>query len=273
MALHSWRVAAVLGLLVALVITIDAQRAGSARSVNWALHNLDLAGTRYSTMDQINRSNVAALAPRWLFQYGIIDGVSNQTTPVVVDGSMYLTDPRGSVYALDAADGHLLWSFDVTNLIGGGQREGYVFRNRGPVYADGVVYTAAGIVSVRARREDRQADPDVRTQRPGRCDHGRHPRRASRTCRRRSVSATGSRPLPRSTTASSTSAARAARATFPAVTCSPSTRRPAPCSGTSTRFRRTRTIRAGTSRARHGSAANATAAASGKRRRSIRSSA
>ena len=95
-------------------------------------------------MDQINRSNVAALTPRWLFQYGIIDGVSNQTTPVIVDGSMYLTDPRGSVYALDAADGHLLWSFDVTNLIGGGQREGYVFRNRGPVYADGVVYTAAG---------------------------------------------------------------------------------------------------------------------------------
>jgi len=144
MALHSWRVAAILGLLVALVITIDAQRAGSARSINWALHNLDLAGSRYSTMDQINRSNVAALTPRWLFQYGIIDGVSNQTTPVVVDGSMYLTDPRGSVYALDAADGHLLWSFDVTNLIGGAQREGYVFRNRGPVYADGVVYIATG---------------------------------------------------------------------------------------------------------------------------------
>ena len=70
--------------------------------------------------------------------------MSNQTTPVIVDGSMYLTDPRGSVYALDAADRHLLWSFDVTNLIGGGQREGYVFRNRGPIYTDGVVYTAAG---------------------------------------------------------------------------------------------------------------------------------
>ena len=130
-----------------------------------------------------------------------------------------------------------------------------------------------GIVSVRARREDRQADPDVRTQRPGRCDHGRHPHAISRTSRRRSVSATGSRPLPRSTTASSTSAARAARATSPAVTCSPSTRRPVPCSGTSTRFRRTRTTRAGTSRGRPGSAANATAAGSGKRRRSIPSSA
>ena len=57
---------------------------------------------------------------------------------------MYVTDPRGSVYALDAADGHLLWTFDVTELIGGGAKAGYIFRNRGVCYADGVVYTAAG---------------------------------------------------------------------------------------------------------------------------------
>src|SRR6185295_861267 len=99
---------------------VDAQRSGAAATVNWSLHNLDLAGRRYSTMDQINPSNVKTLTPRWLFQYGIIDGVSNQTTPVIVDGVMYVTDPRGGVYAVDAADGHLLWSFDVTDLIGGG---------------------------------------------------------------------------------------------------------------------------------------------------------
>ena len=61
-----------------------AQRRDSA-PVNWALHNLDLAGTRYSPMDQINRSNVKSLVPRWLFQHGVIDGVSNQTTPIVVE--------------------------------------------------------------------------------------------------------------------------------------------------------------------------------------------
>ena len=53
-------------------------------------------------------------------------------------------DRSGSVYAVDAADGHLLWTYDVTNRFGGGAREGYVFRNRGVVYADGVVYTAGG---------------------------------------------------------------------------------------------------------------------------------
>jgi PQQ-dependent dehydrogenase (methanol/ethanol family) len=133
--------AAIVTALVALAPAIHGQ---SGRTVNWILHNLDLAGSRFSPMDQINASNVKSLVPRWLFQYGIIDGVSNQTTPIVVNGTMYVTDPRGSVYAVDAADGRLFWTFDVTDLIGGGRREGYIFRNRGAVYDDGVVYTAAG---------------------------------------------------------------------------------------------------------------------------------
>src|ERR1700746_236008 len=121
----------------ALAATPTAQNQN--QTVNWALHNLDLAGSRYSPMTQINRTNVRTLVPRWLFQHGVIDGVSNQTTPVVVDGRMYVTASRGSVYALDAADGHLLWANDVTGLLGGGARDGYVFRNRGVVYGNGVV--------------------------------------------------------------------------------------------------------------------------------------
>jgi quinohemoprotein ethanol dehydrogenase len=122
----------------------QAQKPPAATTVNWSLHNLDLAGSRYSPLDQINTRNVKALVPRWLFQHGVIDGVSNQTTPVMVDGTTYVTDARGSVYAVDAADGHLLWSFDVTNLLGGGRQAGYVFRNRGVCYGDGVVYVGAG---------------------------------------------------------------------------------------------------------------------------------
>jgi quinohemoprotein ethanol dehydrogenase len=118
--------------------------AAAVQTADWPLHNYDLAGTRFSPLDQITASNVASLAPRWLFQTGVIDGVSNQTTPVVADGMMYVTDPRGSVYALDAAEGQLKWTFDVTDRIGGGAKAGYIFRNRGVCYADGVVYTAAG---------------------------------------------------------------------------------------------------------------------------------
>ena len=63
---------------------------------------------------------------------------------MIVDGIMYLTDSRGSVYAVDAHDGHHLWTYDVTDLLGGGRREGYIFRHRGVAYEDGVVYSAAG---------------------------------------------------------------------------------------------------------------------------------
>jgi glucose dehydrogenase len=88
------RLIACLGLATLLAIQafgafsprMAAQSRTAATTVDWPLHNLDLAGTRFSPMDQINRSNVKSLTPRWLFQHGVIDGVSNQTTPV----------PRGS---------------------------------------------------------------------------------------------------------------------------------------------------------------------------------
>src|SRR4026208_691219 len=85
---------------------LAAARGPRVPAVAWPLHNLDLAGSRFSAMDQIDTSNVKSLVPRWLFQHGVIDGVSNQTTPIIVDGAMYVTDSRGSVYALDAAGGH-----------------------------------------------------------------------------------------------------------------------------------------------------------------------
>jgi quinohemoprotein ethanol dehydrogenase len=122
----------------------SASNLSSVRNMDWALHNLDLAGSRFSPSDQITPDNVASLVPKWLFQHGVIDGVSNQTTPIIVNDVMYVTDSRGSVYALDAQDGHLLWTYDVTRKLGGGRREGYIFRHRGVAYDDGVIYTAAG---------------------------------------------------------------------------------------------------------------------------------
>jgi quinoprotein glucose dehydrogenase len=116
----------------------------SVPDMEWRLHNFDLAGSRYTPSDQITPSNVRDLYPKWLFQHGVIDGVSNQTTPVMVDGIMYVTDSRGSVYALNAVDGHLLWTYDVTRKLGGGRREGYIFRHRGVAVENGIVYSAAG---------------------------------------------------------------------------------------------------------------------------------
>ena len=123
---------------------LAAQTRAAMTTFNWTLHNYDISGSRYAPLTQITRDNVKTLVPRWIFQHGIIDGVSNQTTPIVVDGTMYVTDARGSVYAVNALDGHFLWKYDVTDLIGGNAKDGYIFRQRGVLYADGVIYTAGG---------------------------------------------------------------------------------------------------------------------------------
>ena len=89
-------------------------RLSSIPDLEWPLHNFNLYGSRSAPTDQITPENVGTLTPTWLFQHGVIDGVSNQTTPVIVDGIMYITDSRGSVYAVDARNGHLIWSYDIT---------------------------------------------------------------------------------------------------------------------------------------------------------------
>ena len=54
-----------LGTCLALGPRILAQSRSSPTTVNWPLHNLDLSGTRYSPMDQINRTNVKNLKIVW----------------------------------------------------------------------------------------------------------------------------------------------------------------------------------------------------------------
>ena len=50
---------------------------------DWPLHGHDLANTRYSTLTQINTSNISRLAPAWSFRTGMPG--SFQATPLVVD--------------------------------------------------------------------------------------------------------------------------------------------------------------------------------------------
>ena len=88
--------------LISIATTDDAMkpaenRLSSVPDLEWPLHNFNLYGSRSVPTDQITPENVATLTPTWLFQHGVIDGVSNQTTPVIVDEIMYVTDSRGSV--------------------------------------------------------------------------------------------------------------------------------------------------------------------------------
>lgn len=74
--------------------------------INWASYNGDLGGNRYTTLRQIDKSNVKRVAPKWIFR--IPNAGRLQGTPVVADGVMYVTQAN-ECYALDAGNGRQIW--------------------------------------------------------------------------------------------------------------------------------------------------------------------
>jgi quinoprotein glucose dehydrogenase len=86
---------------------------------------------RYSTLKQINRSNVAKLEIAWTHDTGdAFKGSELQCNPIIVDGVMYAATPKLRIIALEAATGKLLWSFDPFD----GKKTTSKVRNRGLVF-------------------------------------------------------------------------------------------------------------------------------------------
>ncbi len=78
----------------------------SPDAADWLYHTGNLSGTRYSTLAQLTRANVARLAVACVFQAGSSE--TFQTGPVVYHGVMYLTTTRATL-AIDAATCHPRW--------------------------------------------------------------------------------------------------------------------------------------------------------------------
>jgi len=125
------------GLLVAaLLIAATRPAAGDGVIAEWPYYGGDAGGTRYSPLTQIDRSNVGQLKLAWEYHTGdISDGSDNrrksefETTPIVVDGTMYLSTPLNRVVALDPETGREKWSFDPKIDLHSPYSEGLV--NRG----------------------------------------------------------------------------------------------------------------------------------------------
>ena len=77
---------------------------------NWLTYSGNYASHRFSSLTQIDRSNVANLRTIWAYQ---VPSGYIETTPLVVDGIMYLTEPPSSVSALDVRTGRRLWRWDA----------------------------------------------------------------------------------------------------------------------------------------------------------------
>jgi quinoprotein glucose dehydrogenase len=109
----AWRCSAVLS---GLALTLAGLT--TAHADEWAYYGHDAGGGRFSPLTQVNRSNVAELKPAWTFHTGdIADGKDGprsgfETTPLFLDGTLYLTTPFNRVIALDPTTGRQLWAYD-----------------------------------------------------------------------------------------------------------------------------------------------------------------
>ena len=104
-------VAGVLAILCGIGITRAQQRNSGT---DWPAYGGDAEGTRFSRLNQINRTNVDRLEIAW--QFDPMEGpVSRfQAQSIVVDGVLYTPSPGGfSVIALDGATGRLKWSWNA----------------------------------------------------------------------------------------------------------------------------------------------------------------
>ena len=90
-------------------VTQDMLDRAEGDSNNWLHTNGNYRQTRYSNASQINRGNVSKLRPAFIFQTEIVE--SFETTPIVVNGRMFISTSFNHVHALDATTGQQLWHY------------------------------------------------------------------------------------------------------------------------------------------------------------------
>ncbi len=118
----------------------DAMMRGAASDrANWVLTGRTYDNARYSPLTQIDAGNVTSLQVAGIAQTGMT--ASFETTPIVVNGVMYVTTPtvdnKMKIMAMDATNGRMIW--DTTYSLGSFQICcGPV--NRGPAIGYGMVY-------------------------------------------------------------------------------------------------------------------------------------
>ena len=86
---------------------------------DWPVYGYNAGGDRFSPLSQIDRGNVARLEVAWRFHIGeTAPGFATsaptalEATPLVFEGTMYLSTPLGRVFALDPVTGAQRWAFD-----------------------------------------------------------------------------------------------------------------------------------------------------------------
>lgn len=95
----------------------------------------DYGDQDYSSLSQLTRRDVHALAGAWLDHLnGGATKSSQESTPVAVGGNLYLQTGRGDIFAVHGATGHIIWEY----------KSGFTGTERGVAVAGGRVFSAVG---------------------------------------------------------------------------------------------------------------------------------
>ena len=93
-------------------ITYEDILQGLSDPSHWLTFSGDYSGQRHSPLTQITPENVHRLAPQWTFQTGnLTRGRGFETTPLVLDGVLYVTGSNNYAWALDARTGRRFWQY------------------------------------------------------------------------------------------------------------------------------------------------------------------
>jgi len=110
------------------MLSLHAQESRPANSpaafADWPRYGGTPENNHYSALAQINRETVGALKVVWQFDTGEEGGL--QTSPIIVNGVLYGITPTQKIFALDAANGKLLWKFD-SGIVGTQPNRGLAF--------------------------------------------------------------------------------------------------------------------------------------------------
>jgi quinoprotein glucose dehydrogenase len=110
-----WKILAAVAVLagslaLACCVLAQPQQNQATTTQDWPTNGGASGNAHHSPLAQVNRTNVAQLQVAWSFDTQESGGL--QTSPIVVDGTLYGITPTQKVFALDAATGKLLWKFD-----------------------------------------------------------------------------------------------------------------------------------------------------------------
>ncbi|HEY4937049.1 MAG TPA: PQQ-binding-like beta-propeller repeat protein [Puia sp.] len=118
----------------------------------WKSVNGNSTGNKYSSLSQIDTTNVQQLKPVWTYHTGDGDTAAHsqiQCNPIIINGILYGTSPQSNLFALDAATGEVKWTYRPFDSVPGEKKSYFILNNnRGVAYwTDGadderIFYTA-----------------------------------------------------------------------------------------------------------------------------------